>query len=337
MRNGINYPPSDSTTYQFDLEDLRAALNGRAADLATYLIGNPNRRMSSRRDLRFGKHGSLSIVIAGPKIGSWFDHETGEHGGMFDLVMREQGCSFVEALSFAREYLGDAPLPARPKSTLLSLGDYDDVSARRNRHLAIKLFEQAGSIEHPLAQRYFIEQRGLVVPRNLNNGRVLRFHKRCPFGSDHHPCILALFTGISDNQPKAVSRIALTQDGQKIDRKMLGPTAGAAIKLSPDSNIRTMLHVGEGVETCIAGMLAGFAPAWSLGSAGAIANLPVLRGIGKLFIFGEVNDGGANGKAAQSCADRWREKSKAKIFVIDPVKGNDLNDAWLAANSGRAR
>jgi putative DNA primase/helicase len=333
MRN--NYPPCDSTTSQFDLEDLRAALNGRAADLATYLIGNPNRHMSSKRDLRFGRHGSMSVVVAGPKIGSWFDHETDEHGGMFDLVMRQQNGSFVEALSFAREYLGDAPLPARPKP-MMHLGDYDDEVARRNKRLALTLFNNAESIEHPLAQRYFIERRGLIISPGLD-GRVLRFHKRCPFGGEDHPCVLALFTGISDNEPKAITRIALTQDGKKIDRKMLGPTGGAAIKLSPDDDIRTALHVGEGVETCIAGMLAGFTPAWSLGSAGAIASLQVLRGIGKLFIFGETNDGGANDRAAQTCADRWREKSKAKIFVIDPGKYSDLNDAWLAANSERAR
>src|SRR5882724_10708809 len=135
MRNGINNYPPDFTTnnqQQFDLENLRAALNSRAADLATYLIGNPNRHMSSKRDLRFGRHGSMSVVIAGPKIGSWFDHETDEHGGMFDLVMRQQNCSFVEALNFAREYLGDAPLPARPKP-MMHLGDYDDELTRRNK------------------------------------------------------------------------------------------------------------------------------------------------------------------------------------------------------------
>jgi putative DNA primase/helicase len=345
-----NYPPrgddsNSKTNHQFDLEDLRTALNNRAADLSVYLIGNPNRKMSTGRDLRFGRHGSLSIVIAGPKIGGWFDHETGEFGGMFDLVMREQGCSFVEALHFAREYLGDAPLPARPKPAPLRLGDgdYDDRHARRNKHLACKLFDCAESINHPIARRYFERKRGLIVPPGLD-GRVLRFLKQCPFGRDssgaiiRHHCILALFTGISDNEPKAISRIALTSESKLIDRKMLGPTTGAAIKLSPDDDIGTTLYVGEGVETCIAGMLAGYMPAWALGSAGAIGNLPKLRGIGKLFIFGEVNDGNANSRAAQACADRWREqKSKAKIFVMNPQEGNDLNDAWLIANSGRAK
>jgi hypothetical protein len=333
-----NYPPrgDDSTTnQQSDLEDLRVALNNRAADLTSFLLGNPNRRMSSRRDLRFGRHGSLSIVIAGPKIGGWFDHETGEHGGMLDLVMREQGCSFVEALNFAREYLGDAPLPAKPKPLLRLGNDDEDEFTRRNRRLARKLFDSAESIEHPIARRYFERKRGLIIPPGLD-GRVLRFLKQCPFGGERYHCILALFTGISDNEPKAISRIALTHDSKKIDRKMLGPTVNAAIKLSPDDDIRTTLHVGEGVETSIAGMLAGYAPTWALGSAGAIASLPKLRGIGQLYIFGEVNDGGANSNAAQTCADRWREKkSKTKIFVINPKDGNDLNDAWLVANGGR--
>jgi putative DNA primase/helicase len=226
--------------------------------------------------------------------------------------MREQGCRFVDAVYFARDYLGDLPASKKPTpASMRAVGLSDhDAAAERNRRRAIELFQQASSIDHPNAQRY-LERRGLILPPGVDD-RVLRFHKRCPFGDGRHPCIIGLFTGISDNEPKAITRIALTSEGEKIDRKMLGPIGGAAIKLSPDDNIKTMLHVGEGVETCIAGMLFGYSPAWALGSAGAIASLKVLRGIKRLLVFGEVNDGGANSRSVQACADRWLvEHSKA--------------------------
>ena len=139
-------------------------------------------------------------------------------------------------------------------------------------------------------------------------------------------------SALVDNQLQAITRIALTSEGEKIERRMLGPIIGAAIKLSPDGDIKTVLHVGEGVETCVAGMLDGYMPTWALGSAGAIARLPVLRGIKKLFVFGETGDGGANARAVQTLASQWQEKSKATIFAITPLEGDDMNDALLAAN-----
>jgi putative DNA primase/helicase len=71
-----------------DLDALRAALRERAADLAILLVGHPNRLMSSKRQLRFGNKGSLSVEISGAKAGLWYDHESSEGGDLFSLIMR---------------------------------------------------------------------------------------------------------------------------------------------------------------------------------------------------------------------------------------------------------
>ena len=76
-------------------------------------------------------------------------------------------------------------------------------------------------------------------------------------------------------------------------------------------------------------MLAGFRPTWALGSAAGIAGLPVIANIKILHILGEVNDGGANERAAETCAVRWSEAgSTADIIVIEPLVGGDMNDLW---------
>src|SRR6516162_5886192 len=54
--------------------------------VARRLLGEPNLRLSTRTELRFGTHGSVAVVIAGPKRGTWYDHEAGEGGGVLDLV-----------------------------------------------------------------------------------------------------------------------------------------------------------------------------------------------------------------------------------------------------------
>ena len=90
---------------------------------------------------------------------------------------------------------------------------------------------------------------------------------------------------------------------------MLGRARDAAIKLDADENVTLGLHIGEGVETCLAAWLAGFRPVWALGSAGAIATFPVLSGIEAITVLGEVGDGGANRpRGASMCGalDRGR-------------------------------
>ena len=50
--------------------------------------------------------GSFWIYTSGPKAGFWEDRATGDHGGLLDLIMLNQGCSFVDALKLARRDLG---------------------------------------------------------------------------------------------------------------------------------------------------------------------------------------------------------------------------------------
>jgi phage/plasmid primase-like uncharacterized protein len=52
-------------------------------DLALRRFGNPNRGQSTRHELRFGRHGSVAVAVAGDKAGAWYDHERGE-GGWLD-------------------------------------------------------------------------------------------------------------------------------------------------------------------------------------------------------------------------------------------------------------
>jgi KaiC/GvpD/RAD55 family RecA-like ATPase len=56
--------------------------------VARQLLGEPNRGLSSKMELRYGTHGSLSIDLA---KGVWHDHETGQGGGTLDLIERETG------------------------------------------------------------------------------------------------------------------------------------------------------------------------------------------------------------------------------------------------------
>jgi hypothetical protein len=336
---------STSSRPQADqLDGLRAALADRATDLALHLLGEPNRALSGKAEWRYGSHGSLAITVAGAKAGLWFDHETGEGSDMLALIMRERRCGFAEAVRYAREFCGMTRprAAARPYNRGMKSPDYRSHTADRDDgtriQTALHIFASAGSVDHPVARRY-LERRKLILPDGVD-GRVLRFSARCPFGpSEYHPAIIALYRGILDDEPRAISRIALTAEGEKIDRKMLGPVGGTACKLTADEDVELGLHICEGIETGLAAMALGFVPLWALGSAGAITNFPLFEGdpddLGFELTLTIVCDndppnpttGRRPGQdAARACAERWTLAGQEVRVVTPALLGDDAND-----------
>ena len=59
-----------------------------AAAVARDLLGEPNKHLSTRDELRFGSQGSMSVDI---KKGTFFDHQEGQGGGVLWIIERETG------------------------------------------------------------------------------------------------------------------------------------------------------------------------------------------------------------------------------------------------------
>jgi hypothetical protein len=178
---------------------------------------------------------------------------------------------------------------------------------------------------------HYLASRKLALPVGIA-GEVIRFHPALRCDGSLVGGMLALFRDLTSDAPCGVHRTFLDKAGRKLGRKMMGRVRNAAIKLDGDADVALGLHVGEGVETCLASWLAGFRPIWALGSASAIATFPLLPGIEAVTILGEVGDGDANHRAAVSCAARWINAGQ-NVFMVMPQVGSDLNDAWLAVAS----
>jgi putative DNA primase/helicase len=197
-----------------------------------------------------------------------------------------------------------------------------------NSAAAVRLWGEGIDPRDTLAERFLNEQRRLDLPDDIA-GRVVRFHGACIWGGERRPCMLTAFRSIADDRLVAVHRTLLSDDGRKLDRRMLGPVAGAAIKIDDDTDVERGLTIGEGFETCLAGRALGFRPVWALGSAGAIGDFPVLSGIEALTILAETDDSGTNARAAKACRDRWLSAGRELIIATPRVVG-DMNDAWLS-------
>jgi len=69
-------------------------INQNVKEIAIRLLGEPNQKLSSNRELRFGSHGSMSVDLEG----KWYDHEEMEGGGMISLIKRFHGDNVAEFL-----------------------------------------------------------------------------------------------------------------------------------------------------------------------------------------------------------------------------------------------
>jgi hypothetical protein len=138
--------------------------------------------------------------------------------------------------------------------------------------------------------------------------------------------MVALFRNIATDEPRAIHRVALTRDGKKIGRRMLGLAGGCAVKLDADETVTLGLAIGEGIETALAARQLGIRPVWALGSVNAVRGFPVLTGVGALSVLAETDDAGASERAAREVGMRWYRAGKS-IEIIEPTVRGDLNDA----------
>jgi Toprim domain-containing protein len=191
-----------------------------------------------------------------------------------------------------------------------------------NTARAVALWNSAVEPRGTRVERY-LQRRGLSLPDDVA-GRVARYHESCPWGAERRPAMLTAFRLITTDRLVAVHRTLISDDGQKIGRKMLGPVAGAAIKIDDDTDVEQGLTICEGFETGLAGRELGFRPVWALGSAGGIGDFPVLPGIDALTILAETDN--TNEKQRRICGNRWAAAGR-EILIATPRVVGDMNDA----------
>jgi DNA polymerase I-like protein with 3'-5' exonuclease and polymerase domains len=220
----------------------------------------------------------------------------------------------------------DLDVDAAALTKLAASSTEDDI---RKLERALELWDAGKPIAGTLAARYLSEVRKIdlvALPASID--QVLRFHPRCPFGLGvRHPCLIALMRNPMTDEATGIHRTALTPEGRKIDRRMLG-CRGAA-KLWP---IGTQLVVGEGLETVLAAATrfpyrdAPLQPAWALLNAGALGWLPVLPEVERLIILADNDLNGIGQTAARTCAMRWTRAGRSVVCLTPNRADTDFND-----------
>ena len=205
-----------------------------------------------------------------------------------------------------------------------------DPERQAKTRLAVAIWRESVDPRGTLVERYFrVHREGLDLPHELC-GRVLRFNPACPWRDGEAgrtirvPAMVAAMRDIHSNEPRAVHRTRLDDDGRKVDRRWLGDALGCAIKLDPDDTISAGLALGEGIETCQAARQLGIRPCWATGSVSTIGTFPVLSGIECLTLLGESDKKGANAWAVAQVGARW-VAAEREVVVVKPEHG-DVDD-----------
>lgn len=279
---------------------------------------------------------SLSVIFCGERRGRWKDFATDEGGDPLDLVA---ACLFSgdlsAALSWARGWLGigdsAAPQPARrpPPPPAPEASPVDKLDRAR------RLLARTVPILGTPAERY-LEGRGLVLPRSyLFDPQALRFAPDVYHWPTQQrlPCMVAPIVGITSNELQGLHLTFIRPDGSgKADvekaRLYHGPKAGGCVKLMGDPEVTMGLAIGEGIETSLTALVAGYA-AWACLDAGNLAAFPILPGIEALTVLADHDPAGL--AAAQKVAARWREAGREVRVIAPDVPGRDWNDELKGA------
>jgi phage/plasmid primase-like uncharacterized protein len=272
-----------------------------------------------------------------PKKQVFLCRQCGAKGkGAIDLVMLALGVGFAKAVEeLAGQWTSPPPTLRAPAKTT------QEEDAAHNSRRALAIFGSARSIRGTIAERYLTKVRGCDLNQLLELDDVLQFEPRCPFGTELLPCLIALVRDVLTNAPKAIQRTVLNSDGQKIDRRSLGPTKSGAVKLWPDAEVTYGLVVGEGLETTAAaathiehrGTL--LQPAWALIDSANLSSFPVLPGVEALTILVDHDANGVGQAAAAACAARWSGAGREAIRLTPEIGGTDFNDLTLRRGGAR--
>ncbi|HJK87185.1 MAG TPA: AAA family ATPase [Candidatus Megaira endosymbiont of Nemacystus decipiens] len=85
---------------------LRQEVKFKAEYVARELLGEPNKRLSTQANLRFGESGKIVVRVIGEKAGVWYDFAKCEGGDLFDLVQSIRGGDFSSAAKYLEEIVG---------------------------------------------------------------------------------------------------------------------------------------------------------------------------------------------------------------------------------------
>lgn len=240
------------------------------------------------------------------------------------LVRCHAGCDQERVIAALRtrglwpEY---SPRPFSRPALRFIANDRPNRDDARRSEVALAIWQSSKPGQGTPVETYLASRGMRLLPPD-----ALRFHAglKHPSGGIW-PAMVALVTSGSDATPLAIHRTFLARDGggkAPVDpqKMMFGPCRGGAVRLADPGDV---LMVGEGIETCLAAMLATGHPAWAALSTSGLRALGLPKDVRDVIVLADGDEVGE--AAARDCVLRWKRQGR-RVRIARPPQGMDFND-----------
>jgi putative DNA primase/helicase len=198
--------------------------------------------------------------------------------------------------------------------------------------LACDIIASAASASSTVAERYLKTR----VPGLVNLPQPIRYlpmtspYARHPSGV-RRPVMVAKVEHVEHGIVGA-HRTWLAIDGSgkaavEPSRRSNGVIGGGAVRLAPAAE---KLLVGEGLETCLAAMVATGLPAWAALSTAGLCALTLPSLVREIVILADHDQNGVGERAAYAAADRWLAEGRRVRIALPPQTQTDFADVLTA-------
>ena len=312
-----------------------------AGPVARALLGDPNPKLSTAAELRYGEHGRLSVRLAGERAGQWYDFRDGRGGGVLDLVIYEHQASdragavrWLESQGFTDPVRARESAPTVcPGMTACGAGEGRATAYRQSsrRASARRLWESTRPIAGTVAEHYLTARR----VGHVSGAPALRFHPSITHRNAYgrFPAVVAGVQG-ADGRFLGVHRTYIRADGTgKADvdppKAMLGSCRGGAVRLAPVLDDAVL--VGEGIESTAAAVRVLDWPggAWATLSTSGLRAVVLPASVRRVVIAADRDVEGAGQKAAAALARRLKAEGR-RVECWLPSTFCDFNDELMA-------
>jgi hypothetical protein len=315
--------------------------------VAQLVLGPPNKALSSEREWRYGRKGSLSVDL---RRGVWRDHEAGTGGGVLDLVRVTQNLSsnraaaeWLRAHGILRDDQPARPDKAHQMPSIRGQGALEASappgaeppiywnldSAPKKTRRACDIWRDSTQLSHPDAAPavvYLTSRRGLPPPYP----ETLAFAElQHPDSGEFLPTLVVARHCPVVGMVRGIQRIFLDPAGGKYR----GGTAKMSLGSIKDGRAELLwefrperLLVGEGVETTLsAARILDYSAAWAI--CGAFPNEIVLPPSVRLVTLMADNDASEGSRKRARALGVWiRTQGRRCEVRMPPDVGTDAND-----------
>lgn len=305
-----------------DITTIKNRLVASLDDIVALLF-SARRIVPHAYEYRIGNKGSLAIRQID---GAFYDHDTGENGDIFTLIMYAFKTDFKGALVWARGFLGNAARPVASNHQKPKRHD-PDAWAMQQKAKALAIIARRKPLKGTIAEHYLRQHRGIELvslPETLGFVEYVYNYTAGRF----LPALVASIQNIHGEIVAAHCTFLDPATGDKVrgegikSRLIFGGCRGAAIHLAEATH---RVALCEGIEDGLSIMQAsGDWPVWATGGTSGLRSLELLASVREVLLCGDNDVAGR--EAVTVVAERFTREGRMVRMAFPPEGFKDFND-----------